>query len=58
MSTRVGVDTVAQTQAHMIKTNDAAFCSIEPTTSSQGVWWLNLTLTTSERADDAIVILH
>ena len=38
--------------------NDSAFCVINPTTSSSGVWWLNLELTTSERADKAIVILH
>jgi hypothetical protein len=58
MSTRVGVDVNSITVSDTIMTNDAVFCSIGPTTSSQGVWWLNLTLRTVERADTAIVILH
>ena len=60
MSMRVGVDSfnIPQTHAEMIMTNDAAFCTINPSTSTSGIWWLNITCNTAERADEAVVILR
>ena len=46
------------TAAYNMYTNATGYCVINPTSSSDGVWWLNFTLTTAERTDQAIVILH
>jgi hypothetical protein len=51
-------DTNYNTNSLKILTNDDGYCIINPTTSSAGVFWLNITLNTAERSDQVIVILH
>ncbi len=46
------------TAAYNMYTNATGYCVINPTSSTDGWWWLNFTLTTAERTDQAIVILH
>ena len=55
---KVNTDNTDNTSVYTITTNAVGYCTITATTSSDGVWWLNFTLTTAERTDQAIVILH
>ena len=56
--TLLNTDNTDNTSVYTITTNAVGYCTITATTSSDGVWWLNFTLTTAERTDQAIVILH
>jgi len=49
---------ITNTAVYNMYTNATGYCVINQTSSSDGHWWLNFTLTTAERTDQAIVILH
>ena len=55
---KVGIDNVDNTAVHTITTNSYGYCTINVHSSYQGVWYLNFTLATTERTDEALVILH
>ena len=57
-SHKVNTDTTDNTSVYNMYTNATGYCVINPSSSTDGHWWLNFTLTTAERTDQAIVILH
>ena len=58
MSTIVGTDNPANTQYYNIISNSMTNFDIRGTSSTQGVWWLDVWVYTTAYCESLIVILH
>ncbi len=57
MSTIVGTDNPANTQWYLLRGDNGTF-DIRGTSSTQGVWWLDVWLYTTAYCESVIAILH
>ena len=58
MSNLVGTDPSPTTRSTSILSSDTSKWSIDDTNSSQGVWWLNISVFTTASCPSLICILH
>ena len=58
MSTLVGTDPTPITSSYFIDTSANSSFLIKPTTSSSGVWWLNIWILTSAYCESMLCTLH
>ena len=58
MSNKVGTDSSPLTRSTSILSSDSSLWEIKETTSSSGVWWLNVWVYTTTFCESIICILH